>query len=178
MHKYFKAIVFLALAAILSFSFCASAADVSEQSITFVAYCETSDDIVKAAQAGASFISISDKLSAAGIVNTLPGGITLIVDAESVEEADELYSSLAMVDVANKVYYRLNVSATKATEWAKLKNVKLIGYYKGNIYSLTQAYEAGVLTGDRLERFYADYKAYMEAAFGQYEDLVNNAWFF
>ena len=94
MHKYFKAVVFLALAAILSFSFCASAADVSEQSITFVAYCETSDDVVKAAQAGASFISIGDNLSAANLVNTLPGGITLIVDTDSIEEADEAFSTL------------------------------------------------------------------------------------
>lgn len=136
MHKYFKAIVFLALAAILSFSFCAYAADISEQSIKFAVYCETSGDIVNAAQAGASFISISDKLSAAGIVNTLPGGITLIVDADSIEEADDAYCDLATVGAEKRVYYRLNTGATKATEWAQAKGVKLIGYYKGNIYPL------------------------------------------
>lgn len=136
MHKYLKAIIFTALAAILSFSFCASAADISEQSITFVAYCETTDDIVKAAESGASFISISDKISAANIISTLPGGISLIVDADSIEEADEIYFSLASSGAESKVYYRLNVGAAKATEWAQNKGIKLIGYYKGNIYPI------------------------------------------
>ncbi len=136
MHKYFKAIVFIALAAILSSSFCASAADISEQSIEFAVYCETSDDIVKAAQAGASFISISNKISVINVLNSIPGGISVIVDAESIEEADEIYFQLASIGAESKVYYRLNVGAAKATEWAQSKGVKLIGYYKGNIFPI------------------------------------------
>jgi len=136
MHKYFKAVVFIALAAILSSSFCASAADVSEQSIAFVTYCETTDDIVKAAQAGASFISVSDKISVTNLISSIPGGIFVIVDADSIEEADEIYFKLASIGSENKVYYRINVGAAKATEWAQSKGVKLIGYYKGNIFPI------------------------------------------
>lgn len=136
MHKYLKATIFIALATILSFSFCASAADISEQSIEFAAYCETSDDIVKAAQAGASFISISDKISVANVINSIPGGMSVIVDADSIEEADEIYFSLTSLGAEKRVYYRIKVSAAKATEWAQSKGVKLIGYYKGNIFPI------------------------------------------
>ncbi len=136
MHKYLKATIFTVLAAIFSFSFGVSAADISEQSICFSAYCETLDDISKAAEAGASFISLGDKLSAADAVKSIHGNTALIVDADSVEQADKIFAELALLGVEGNVYYRLNTGAGKATKWAKSKGVKLIGYYKGNIYPI------------------------------------------
>lgn len=137
MHKYLKAIIFTAFALILSLPFSASAAEFPDQSIKFAAYCETTQEIAEAVESGAEFISFGSTLTALEAYEAAQGKAALIADAESIEQAEKIYSEFSMLSIKNvDVYYRISVSAGKATEWAQSKNAKLIGYYKGNIYPI------------------------------------------
>ncbi|MBQ3498286.1 MAG: hypothetical protein IJA87_04060 [Clostridia bacterium] len=137
MHRYLKALIFIALAAALSSSFCVSAAGVSEQSIKFAAYCETTQEIAEAVESGAEFVCFGSTLTALEAYEATQGKVALIADAESIEQAEKIYSEISMLSIKNvNVYYRISVSAGKATEWAQSKGVKLIGYYKGNIFPI------------------------------------------
>ena len=136
MHKYLKVIIFVAIAAILSFSLQASAFDAAEQEVKFSAYCKSQADVIKAVESGASFVSIGGNLSLSDAVKAADGKIAIIVDADSIEQADAKYSEFASLGAKCDIYYRINVSASKATSWAQSKNAKIIGYYKGNIYPI------------------------------------------
>ena len=136
MHKYLKVIIFIAIAAILSVSLQASAVDVKNQEIKFSAYCESTEDIAEAIKSGASFVSVSSKISLAQAAKAAEGKIALIVDADSIEQADAKYAEIALSGTNCDVYYRINVGAGKATAWAQSKNAKIIGYYKGNIFPI------------------------------------------
>lgn len=134
MHKYFKAIILVAVAAICLFSFTASAEQPAQQSIRFSVFCKSVEDIRTAVAAGADFVSVSSDINLNEAASALSGSKTaLIIDADSVEQADEKYS--AIVPDSN-VYFRINDSASSVLKWADGKNVKLIGYYKGNIYPI------------------------------------------
>lgn len=134
MHKYFKAIILVAVAAICLFSFTVSAEQPAQQSIRFSVFCKSVEDIMAAVAAGADFVSVSSDINLNEAVSALSGSKTaLIVDADSVEQADEKYS--AIVPDSN-VYFRINDSASSVLKWADGKNVNLIGYYKGNIYPI------------------------------------------
>ena len=73
MHKYLKVIIFVAIAAILSFSLPASAFDAAEQEVKFSAYCKSQADVIKAVESGASFVSIGGNLSLADAVKAADG---------------------------------------------------------------------------------------------------------
>ena len=134
MHKYFKAIILVAVAAICLFSFTASAEQPAQQSIRFSVFCKSVEDIRTAVAAGADFVSVSSNINLNEAASALSGSKTaLIVDTDSVEQADEKYS--AIVPDSN-VYFRINDGASSVLKWADGKNVNLIGYYKGNIYPI------------------------------------------
>lgn len=136
MHRYFKAIVFVAVAAICLFSFSASAQEPAEQNIRFAVFCDSVKDIDAAVAAGANFVSLSDEVNLTEAVAALRGRTAVIIDAESIEEADEKYARVSHVALTSEVYFRINDGASDVTEWAEGKSIKLIGYYKGNIWPL------------------------------------------
>jgi len=136
MHKYLKAIIVIAVAAIFSAAFQASAFDAAEQKVKFSAHCKTQEDVADAVEAGASFISIGGKLTLAQAVKAADGKVAIIIDADSIDQANAKYSEFASLSAECDVYYRINVSAGKAISWAQSKNVKIIGYYKGNIFPI------------------------------------------
>lgn len=133
MHRYFKAIIFVAALAICLFSFTASAEQPAQQSIRFSVLCKSVEDISAAVTAGADFISVDSSMDLKEVTTVLGGKAALIVDADSVEQADEKY---AVIGSGDNVYYRINAGASSVLKWADGKNVKLIGYYKGNIYPI------------------------------------------
>ena len=133
MHKYFKAIILVAVAAICLFSFTVSAEQPAQQSIRFSVLCQSIEDVRAAVSAGADFVCISDSVDPKEVTPLLGNKTALIIDAESIEQADEKY---AVISSADNVYYRINDGATKVLKWAEGKNVRLIGYYKGNIYPI------------------------------------------
>lgn len=136
MHRYFKAIIFVAVAAICLFSLTASAQHPSGQSIRFAAYCESIEEINTAVIAGADYVSVSSNVDLNQALTALNSRATLIIDADSIEQADEKQSQIIATSVKRDVCYRINDSASKVAEWAQGKDVKLIGYYKGNIYPI------------------------------------------
>lgn len=136
MHRYFKAIVFVAVAAICLFSFSASAQEPAEQDIRFSVFCDSAADIEAAVIAGADFVSLSDNFDPAEAVTALRGRAAIIISADSVEEAEEKYSKVSHATSACEIYLRIYDGASKVTKWAEGKNIKLIGYYKGNIWPL------------------------------------------
>ncbi len=134
MHKYFKAIILVAVAAICLFSFTVSAEQPAQQSIRFSVFCKSVEDIRTAVATGADFISVSSGIDLREAASALGGSKTaLIIDADSVEQADEKYSAIGY---NSNVYYRINDGASSVLKWAEGKNIKLIGYYKGNIYPI------------------------------------------
>ncbi|MBQ5825093.1 MAG: hypothetical protein IIW48_09845 [Clostridia bacterium] len=139
MHRHFKAIILVAVAAICLFSFTASAEEADAQAIRFAAYCESINDIDSAVVAGADFISVSDNVNLTEAVAALRGRTALIIDADSIEEAEEKYARVAHLSSTMQIYFRIKLGASDATEWAKIKSVNLIGHYKGNIWPLALA---------------------------------------
>ena len=138
MHRYLKVIFFITAAAVCLFSFSVSASQPVEQGILFSAYCESTEDIETAIQSGASFVSFGGELTLSQAVTASDGRATLIVDADSVEQAEEKHAEALSLDTQCEILYRIGEGARKVTEWAKNKNgsVKIIGYYKGNIYPI------------------------------------------
>ncbi len=137
MHRYFKAIVIFAVAAICLFSFTTSAAEQpAQQEIKFAAYCESVEDINAAVTAGADFVSFGGELTLEQAVTALNAKASLIIDADSIEQAEKKLAEFTALNAQADVYYRIDDSASKTVKWAESKNVKLIGYYKGNIYPI------------------------------------------
>ncbi len=136
MHRYFKAVIIFAVAAICLFSFTASAEQPAQQGIKFAAYCESVEDINAAVAAGADFVSLGDNIALDSAVSALNAKAALIIDADSIEQADQKLAEVSALNTKADVYYRIDDSASKVTKWAEGKNVKLIGYYKGNIYPI------------------------------------------
>ncbi len=133
MHKYFKAIILVAVAAICLFSFTVSAEQPAQQSIRFSVLCKSVEDIRAAVAAGADFVCVSDNVDLTEVTPLLGNKTALIIDADSIEQADEKYAAIGS---DSNVYYRINDGASSVLKWAEGKNVKLIGYYKGNIYPI------------------------------------------
>ena len=139
MQKSFKALIctlaVLALLASLSMPAFATAKP-EKQEIKFSVYCETLEDIEAAINAGASFVSISEKIEIAQAAKAVADKSALIIDAQSIEEANEKYTQVMAVSGDCPVYYRIKASAGKAIKWAQSKGTKpqLIGFYTGNIY--------------------------------------------
>lgn len=136
MHKYLKVIVFIAVAVVFSVSLKASAFSAAEQGVKFSAYCKTQADVIKAVESGASFVSIGGTLTLADAVKAVDGKAAIIIDADSIDQADAKYSEFTSLGAKGDVYYRINTGASKATSWAQGKNAKIIGYYKGNIFPI------------------------------------------
>lgn len=136
MHKYLKVIIIIAIVTIFSCPVQANAVDIKNQEIRFSAYCETTEDITEAIESGAAFIAINNRISLAQAVKTIDGKASLIIDAESIEQADAKHAEISSLSANCNVYYRINVGAGKATKWANSKKAQLIGYYKGNIYPI------------------------------------------
>ena len=150
MHRYFRAIIFVAVAAICLFSFTAFAEQPAQQGIRFSAHCETAEDIDAAIAGGASFVSLGNGLTPEQAAAKINGRAALIIDCESTEQAEEAYSLLVQDQIGCEVYYRINEGAGAVKKWVHScnKNVKLIGYYKGNIFpiALSRISEYGKLT--------------------------------
>lgn len=116
----------------------------STQGIRFAAYCKSEEDIPAAISSGADYVSIADGASLAAAVKAVEGtGVILIVDADSLEEADGKLKETASLNKTGNVVFRIKAGSKKSVEWAKSNGVQLIGYYKGNIYPIAIAKISG-----------------------------------
>lgn len=139
MHRILKAIICTAVASVLalSFSTAAFAEPNTVQGIEYAVFCRSVTDISTAAENGADYVSISDSISLADAVKLLEGKSTvLIVDADSIEDADRKLSEISALGTTKDIRYRIKDGADKCVDWAKANGVNLIGYYKGNIYPI------------------------------------------
>ena len=137
MHRILKAIIcVVTVLCLLSFFVCATDTDDSGQEIKYSAYCNTAQEIMSAVINGADYISLSDKVSLTEAVSLAYGKATVIADADSIEKADEMYNSISSLKNTDSVIYRIKAGNKEAVEWAEAKGVKLLGYYKGNIYPI------------------------------------------
>lgn len=139
MHRILKAFICVAVAAMLSLSLSSVAFADSEavQGIEFAVYCRSVTDINTATQSGADYVSVADGVSLTQAVKALENtAAALIVDADSIEEADEKFSKISALNTTKEVYYRIKDGAGKCVDWAKSNGALLMGYYKGNIYPI------------------------------------------
>lgn len=137
--------IFLCAALILCFGLTAFAQEEgTTQDITFSAYCKSEEDILTAIESGADYVSLSDGVSLAAAVKAVENtGTVLIVDADSIEEADEKLKEAAALNETGSVMFRIKAGAKKSVEWAKSNGAMLLGYYKGNIYPIAIAKISG-----------------------------------
>ncbi len=137
--------ILLCAALILCFGLTAFAQqEGTTQDITFSAYCKSEEDILTAIESGADYVSLSDGVNLATAVKTIEStGTVLIVDADSIEEADEKLKETAALNETGNVVFRIKAGADKSVEWAKNNGTLLIGYYKGNIYPIAIAKVSG-----------------------------------
>ena len=137
--------ILLCAALILCFGLTAFAqGEGATQNITFAACCKSEDDILTAINSGADYVSLADGAELSEAVKALENtGVILIVDAESLEEADKKLSETASLNETGNVVFRIKAGADKSVKWAKDNGTSLIGYYKGNIYPIAIAKIAG-----------------------------------
>ena len=139
MHKILKAVICAAVAAMLSLSFSAVAFAKTGvvQEIEFAVYCRSVEEIKTAVANGADYVTVADNVKFSDAVKaTEDTAAVLIVDADSVEEADEKLGEISALDTAKSIKYRIKDGADKCVDWAKSNGTQLIGYYKGNIYPI------------------------------------------
>lgn len=139
MHRILKAIICTVVAAVLTLSFSVAvfAEPNTVQGIEYVVFCRSVTDIITASENGADYVSTASSISLADTVKALEGSETgLIIDADSVEEADKKLSEISALDTTTDIKYRIKDSTDKCVDWAKANGVKLTGYYKGNIYPI------------------------------------------
>lgn len=116
----------------------------TEQDISFAAYCKSEEDISAAIAAGADYVSLADSVSLTAAAEALESSsAVLIIDADSIEDADEKLKETASLSQANKAVFRIKDGAKKSVGWAESNGVQLIGYYKGNIYPVAIAKISG-----------------------------------
>ena len=116
----------------------------AKQGISFAAYCDSEEDIVTAIKSGADYVSLADSVKLSEAVKAVENtGTLLIVDADSIEEADEKLKETASLNETGSVLFRIKAGAGKSVEWAKNNGALLIGYYKGNIYPIAVAKISG-----------------------------------
>lgn len=138
MLKFIKAIICIAAV----FSLCFTAVAVSEQesrtehNILFAAYCENAADVLTALSADADYITLGGELQLEEADSLVNGEAAIIIDADSIEMADELYGTILSMSPVSEVYLRIKESAGKTIKWAQSKEELplLIGSYTGNIY--------------------------------------------
>lgn len=137
--------ILLCAALILCFGLTALAQqEGTTQDITFAAYCKSEEDIRTAIESGADYVSLAENVKLADAVKAIENtGTILIVDAESIEEADEKLKETATLNETGSVMFRIKAGAKKSVEWAKSNGAMLIGYYKGNIYPIALAKVSG-----------------------------------
>ncbi len=139
MHRILKAIICTAFAAAfaLSLSTAVFADTQTVQDIEFSVYCRSVTEIHSAVESGADYVSIADSVSISEAVKELENtDVALIVDADSIEEADKKFNEISALNTEKAVLYRIKAGADKSVEWAKTNSASLIGYYKGNIYPI------------------------------------------
>ncbi len=139
MQKFFKPFICIAAVLVLLFTLsipALAAAEPAAQSIEFAAYCESVEDIEAAINAGASYISIGKELDLHKAMSSTGESAWLIIDAQSIEEANEKHLKVITSSTYCRVIYRIKASAGKAIKWAESTGGKpqLIGLYTGNIY--------------------------------------------
>ena len=137
--------ILLCAALILCFALTAFAQqEGTTQDITFSAYCKSEEDILTAIESGADYVSLAENVKLADAVKVIENtGTVLIVDADSVEDADEKLKETATLNETGSVMFRIKAGADKSVEWAKRNGAMLIGYYKGNIYPIALAKVSG-----------------------------------
>lgn len=137
--------ILLCTALILCFGLTAFAQDEgATQDITFAAYCKSEEDILTAIESGANYISLAEGVKLADAVKAIENtGTILIVDADSIKQADEKLTEAAVLNESGSVMFRIKAGAKKSVEWAKSNGATLIGYYKGNIYPIAIAKVSG-----------------------------------
>lgn len=136
MRRFLKVIICVVFALCLSISTFAQDSESAHQSISFAAYCESEADITAALAAGADYISISDGLSVEAADSIVNNTAAIIIDASSIDDAEEKYNTVQTLGLKSKIYYRVKASASKVVNWALSKENQpaLIGIYTGNIY--------------------------------------------
>ncbi len=136
MRKFLNVLICAVFALSLGVSAAAQDGESARQSISFAAYCETEAEITAALSAGADYISLSDAVSLEAADKLVNDKAAIIIDAQSIDEADEKYELVQSLGIKSKHYYRVKASASKAVSWAhgKEKQPALIGLYTGNIY--------------------------------------------
>lgn len=137
--------IILCAALILCFGFTAFAqAEGARQDISFAAYCKSEEDIPAAIDSGADYVSLADGVELSAAVKAVEHtGVMLIVDADSIEEADEKLKETASLNETGSVLFRIKAGADKSVKWAEDNSALLIGCYKGNIYPIAIAKIAG-----------------------------------
>ena len=137
--------ILLCAALILCFALTAFAQqEGTTQDITFSAYCKSEEDILTAIESGADYVSLAENVKLADAVKAIENtGTVLIVDADSIEDADEKLKETATLNETGSVMFRIKAGAKKSVEWAKSNGAMLIGYYKGNIYPIALAKVSG-----------------------------------
>ena len=137
--------IILCAALILCFGFTAFAqAEGARQDISFAAYCKSEEDIPAAIDSGADYVSLADGVELSAAVKAVEHtGVMLIVDADSIEEADEKLKETASLNETGSVLFRIKAGADKSVKWAEDNGALLIGCYKGNIYPIAIAKIAG-----------------------------------
>lgn len=137
--------ILLCAALILCFALTAFAQqEGTTQDITFSAYCKSEKDILTAIESGADYVSLAENVKLADAVKAIENtGTVLIVDVDSIEEADEKLKETATLNETGSVMFRIKEGADKSVKWAKNNGTLLIGYYKGNIYPIALAKVSG-----------------------------------
>lgn len=116
----------------------------TQQEISFAAYCESEEDILAAINSSADYVSLAESVNLSVAVKAVENtGTVLIVDADSLEKADEKLKEAASLIEKGSVVFRIKAGAGKSVEWANNNGVQLIGYYKGNIYPVAIAKISG-----------------------------------
>jgi hypothetical protein len=119
MHKILKAFIcVVATLCLLSFSISAINTDDNGQEIKYAAYCNSAQEVMSAVINGADYISISDKVSLTEAVSLAYGKATVIADADSIEEAEEIYNRVSSFKNSDGVIYRIKAGAKESIAWA------------------------------------------------------------
>ncbi len=146
MHRILKAIICTVVAAMFAFSLstAAFAEPSTVQGIEYAVFCRSVTDIHSAVENGADYVSLADGVSISEAVKELEDtDVALIVDADSIGEADKKFSEISALNTAKTVLYRIKAGTDKSVEWAKTNGALLIGYYKGNIYPIAVSKVSG-----------------------------------
>lgn len=142
MLRIIKALICIAAVLCSAFGVYAADTQTAQQNIRFAAYCESASDILTALSVGADYITLGGTMTADLADPLINGEAAMIIDAGSVEQAEQIYTSLQALSPVSEFYLRIKDSAGKTVRWAQEKEnpPALIGSYTGNIYPVALSF--------------------------------------